>query len=217
MIEITTYNLFLFIALLLGSFLFFFYKNKDIKKSVKYLKIFCWIVIIFYVAYPLVTSFLQYRLWSSNDFAKNFLENSASLGNIDEINQSPVLEKIFGGEMGYFLFYAFNRFWINSLLVLALSLVWLFILKYLVKYQERFFYEGETNLGFLACLCCGWPAFVVFFVFLFIMIILVSLVKKIIFKEEYTTLGIPFVLAGLIGVVFGNIIVNYLGLSVLFI
>jgi hypothetical protein len=96
--------------------------------------------------------------------------------------------------------------------LIAASLFYLFLV-FLKKYQERFFEEGEAELGFLLSLMVGWSNFIVFLPMVFLSVVLVSIFRQLVFKEAYTTLGIPFILSAFIVLLFGNYLVSLLGLA----
>ena len=74
-------------------------------------------------------------------------------------------------------------------------------------------------MGFIVSLLVGWPWFVVLIPATFIATILISIVNKIFFKEPYTTLGMPILVAGIILTVatylFSPLLLGALDLSVL--
>ena len=156
--------------------------------------------ISFHVLYAVLLTISQYYIWSQNKFTQLLLNSSLDLS-------MPV--------SGYFLFYSFGRFWLNALITIGAAFVFYLFLKFLKKHRERFFEEGETELGFLSALIVGWPNFVVFLPLVFVFVVLLSIFRRVFLKEFYTTMGIPFLLAALIVLISGNQIVNILGLGVL--
>lgn len=156
--------------------------------------------ISFHVLYAVLLTISQYYIWSQNKFTQLLLNSSLDLS-------MPV--------SGYFLFYSFGRFWLNALITIGAAFVFYLFLKFLKKHRERFFEEGETELGFLSALIVGWPNFVVFLPLVFVFVVLLSIFRRVFLKEFYTTMGIPFLLAALIVLIFGNQIVDILSLGVL--
>ncbi len=98
--------------------------------------------------------------------------------------------------------------------LMAATVFYLFLL-FLRKYKERFFEKSEVELGFLLALTVGWPNFLIFLICSFLGVVLVSIIKLIFFKEAYTTLGLPFLLASLITLFLGNYFIKLFGLMAL--
>jgi len=145
----------------------------------------------------LYAGFLVYGqrfIWSQNEFTKFFVEYQ-------------------GGS--YFSEYAWIHFGLNATLsILSALLFWVF-LRSLKSYQERFFHEGETELGLAMALICGWPGILLFICFGLAMVVLVSIFKILFTTEKYTTLGVPFLLACPL-VLWGSIaLIDALGLGAL--
>lgn len=115
----------------------------------------------------------------------------------------------------YFWFYAYGRFWLNAFIAIGVAFAFYLFLKFLKKYQERFFEEGETELGFLAALIVGWPNFVILVPLVFVSVVLISIFRGIFLKEAYTTLGWPFLLATLLTLIWGSWLIPIFRLGVL--
>jgi hypothetical protein len=133
---------------------------------------------------------------------------------------SPIAESLKGfpfffGKLGYFLFYSYGRFWLNVFIVFLCAFIFYLFLKALQKWKARFFEIGEIELGALAVLLVGWPGFVIFIAAAFISVILVSLFRLVAFREPYTTLGAPFLLAVALVFLFGGYALYVTGLAVL--
>ena len=118
-------------------------------------------------------------------------------------------------ELEYFLLYSWTHFWFNFVLSVGTAFLFYLFLKLLKKRSERFFEEGETEIGFLCALIAGWPNFVVFLPLIFVFVILESVLKKIFLKESLTTLGFALILAAITAFIFGDKIVAVLGLRTL--
>ncbi len=161
------------------------------------------ITIGFYVLYAAFLTWGQYYIWSQDALGRIFLV-SDRFGTLD-------------GSSGYFLFYSYIRFWLNPAIAILAAFIFYALLKSLKKYRERFFEEGETELGFLCALAAGWPGIVVFVPFVFLGVVLASGFRLIVFKERFTTLGWPFLFALLLTLVWGDVLVKALGLKVLYI
>ncbi len=148
--------------------------------------------ISFRVFYAILLTVSQYYIWSKQEFTKFLVD-------------SP----------GYFIFYSYGRFWLNVFIAVGVAFAFYLFLKFLKKYQERFFEEGETELGFLTALIVGWPNFVIFIPLVFISVVLISLFRRLVLKEVYTTLGWPFLIAVLITLILGDRLIQILNLGVL--
>lgn len=162
----------------------------------KFLKTAIVATVAFYIVYAFAETAVQYYVWKTD----GFLELVKSGG---------------GDATGYFLFYSWGRFWISAALSIGGAFAFVFFLKALKKYRERFFEEGELGLGFLSALLAGWPNFVVFVPAVFISVVAISVFRRVFFKELYTTLGLPMLLATLLVLAFGDFLVAFFHLSVL--
>ncbi|MFH0890494.1 MAG: hypothetical protein V1856_00490 [Candidatus Liptonbacteria bacterium] len=174
-----------------------------------------WLGLLFAAGYTLLLTFAQYDLWSRDQFTRAFLESPLP----DETPMPEYLRRlpVFQGGSGYFVFYAFGRFWLRTLIgMFASFLLWLF-LRSLRKYRGRFFEEGETELGFWAGLAAGWPGIIALVLMVFPGTVLISVSRRVFLKEELTTLGWPFIICGFLAFWFGKFIISALGLGVLFI
>ncbi len=171
--------------------------------------------IVFRVIYAGLLSVTQYYVWYSQEFTKLLI--NSPLGS--EVPLSNFLRGILGpvldSNLGYFLFYSWGRFWIGALLSIFIAFCFYAFLRALRKYNDRFFYKGEIELGLLLALVVGWPNFVVFVPLIFLAVVLVSIFRGIYFKEAYTTLGAPMLLAALLTMIFGSSLIKFLGLAVL--
>jgi hypothetical protein len=155
----------------------------------------------------------QYYVWAKDPATRIFLEQGISA-------TSPIAESLKGfpfffGKLGYFLFYSYGRFWLNVFIVFLCAFIFYLFLKALQKWKARFFEIGEIELGALAVLLVGWPGFVIFIAAAFISVILVSLFRLVAFREPYTTLGAPFLLAVALVFLFGGYALYVTGLAVL--
>lgn len=173
-----------------------------------------WAVVGFKALYASVETFSQYYVWSGNGFTKLLLDKSVvDLDLLKEISGKLFL--FLNNHFGYFLFYSWGRFWMEiAVSLLAAAAFYLFLI-FLKKHKERFFEEGEVELGFLLALMVGWSNFIIFLPLVFLSVIFVSVFRKLAYKEMYTTLGAPFLLAALIVLLFGKYIVDILGLTAL--
>lgn len=188
-----------------------FYDSDSVSK-ISY-KSLIWLVVGFKILYASVETFSQYYVWSSSGFTKLFLDQ-----NIIDLNIAQdffgKMAWIFDNRLGYFLFYSWGRFWFEIAVSLAAALAFYLFLRFLKRHKERFFEEGETELGFLLALMIGWSNFIIFLPLVFLSVILVSIFKMLAYKEMYTTLGAPFLLAALTVLLFGNYFINLFNLAV---
>lgn len=167
----------------------------------------------FYALYPVILTIGQYYVWSSNAFSRLLLHAPLD-GRVpipEFLKDSALLQSRFG----YFLFYSYGRFWINSILAIGVSLLFYLFLRLLRKRRGRFFEEGEPELGFVSSLIAGWPNFVLFVPFVFFFVVIVSLIRLVAFRARYTTLGYPFLAAALVAFLFGSTLISFFHLSVL--
>lgn len=168
--------------------------------------------IVFRVVYASLLMVAQYYVWAQNRFTQILLDTPL------DRTLEPILKSwflIFQTPSGYFFFYSFIHFWVNVLFSVAAAFLFYLFLRSLKKYRERFFDYGEVELGFLAALLAGWPHFVPFLIFAFFLVVIVSLFRRITLGELYTTLGLPFLLAALIVLVWGDPLVQLFRLTVL--
>ncbi len=160
-------------------------------------------------------SITQYYVWSGAELTKVLVNSPLS----PEVPLSSFLREnlsfIFNSKLGYFLFYSWGHFWANALLSIIVAFVFYAFLRVLRKHNDRFFYEGETELGLLLALIVGWPSIILFIPLIFLAVVLVSVFRGVYLKETYTTLGAPMLLAALITMIFGSNLIEALGLTVL--
>lgn len=171
-----------------------------------------WSAIFFKIIFAGVLTTLQYLIWKGGGLGRLFLhEGLSSTLPIPLVHLFPW---IFKSTFGYFIFYSLQRFWLNVFLALFIS--WLFyrFLILLKTYKERFFDEGEVELGYLMALIVGWPFFILFVPIGFLFVVVISVFRLLFFKEAYTTLGWPFIWATLLTLLFGSVLLPLFGLTV---
>ena len=164
----------------------------------------------YYLAYAALATALQYYVWKESGAFTAGLLNSPLDSLVQRITFWGKLPFIANSRLGYFVFYSLERFWLSALLSVACGLVFWLILKGLKKHRERFFEDGEVELGTLAAMMAGWPQFVVFVPFVFALVVIISIIRLAFFKEAYTTLGIPMLFAVLLTHIFSNSLVPLL-------
>lgn len=182
------------------------------------LNIVLWSAVVIKLIYPLFLSVAQYYVFASDALTKELL-NSSINGKFSLPFFMQPFSQLFKGHLGYFLYYSWGRFILGAVLSILCALVFYAFLKLLEKYNPRFFKEGEVKVGFIVSLLVGWPWFVVLIPATFIITILISILKKIFFREAYTTLGMSMLVAGIILTVatyfFSPLLFGALDLSVL--
>ncbi|MDI6717879.1 MAG: hypothetical protein QMD86_02470 [Patescibacteria group bacterium] len=164
------------------------------KRNFVYKILICATGVIFAVQGVLKTV-IQYYDWRKSDLSKFLL---------------PPYQPI-----EYFISYSFKHFWLNYILAIIAAFIFYSIMKFFEKKNTRLFNEGEIELGTLMPLILGWNYFLVFIPVCFAVFLIVSIIKKIIFKENYSTISLPIILAGIIILIWGNRIIALLNLSVL--
>jgi hypothetical protein len=193
---------------------FTFFKTKENREKLRLVaKVLFWVGVTFRVLYASFLTIGQYIFWGGDAKTKIFLAQG-----IDPYGPIGSMVKIFpflGGENGYFIFYAFVHFWVGAILAILCAVLFWWFLKILHKYRERFFENGEKELGATLALLAGWPGFILFLILTFFSVVLISLVRGVLYKEPYTTLGLPFLFASLTLLVFGKILLLVTGLSLL--
>lgn len=171
--------------------------------------------LLFWVAYTVFLTFTQYKVWiDGNELTKVF--TIAPVGS--EVPFPGALEfvrPLFERPGGYFAFYVFGRFWLKVIILFLVSFVFYFFLKLLHKYRERFFKEGEIELGLLCALLSGWPGVVLFIPLSLFYTVFLGIFRLLVFKEYRTTLGIPFLLSAGTIILASNFLISIFGLSIL--
>lgn len=188
------------------SVVFYFSKENSVSKFFKLIVA----VIFLRIIYAVALTFVQYYVWSQSELTKILTQSPLS----DNV-PLPVFDFIFSGRLGYFLFYSYGRFWLNAVVSIFAAFCFYLFLKILKKHKERFFENGETELGFLAALIVGWPNFVIFIPMVFVSVMAVSIFRRLFSGEIYTTLGIPFLLAALTAFLIGSRLIRLFNLVVL--
>ncbi len=187
------------------AILFYFLTQKNPENLRPYFKRLAWWTIGFKVFYAAIMTVGQYFVWNSDQFSRLFLSQPLKMPGLSPVEVIPIFSN---SKLGYFLFYSWGHFWLNALVSIALAFVLWAFLKMIQKKEARFFYPGETELGFVLTLAVGWPNFVVFLPLAFLSVVLVSLFRMIFMKESYTTVGWPFILAAIFAFVLGQAIIG---------
>lgn len=169
--------------------------------------------ILFRVFYAALQSVLIYREWAGDAVAKSFLNQSLSDSAAEWFSRA--MPWVFKSHYGYYVFYVIQHFWMRILLSWVIAWIFYKFLILLKKYQERFFEDGETELGYFTALLAAWPLFTIFVPLCFVFVIVVSLIRMIFFKEAYTTLGWPLLSASAVTMIAGPFLLALFGLTVL--
>lgn len=187
------------------------YARKSSENSSKNYKLLVIISIVFNILYALILTAGQYYMWSQNKLTQLLL-NSPINGSLSA-SGFPFSST----RLGYFLFYSYGRFWLKIIISIAVAFAFYAFLKFLKKYKERFFKDGEVELGFLTALIAGWPNLAIFLPLVFLSVILIAIFRQIVLKEQYTTLGWPFLLASLLTLIWGYKLIEIFKLGILYI
>jgi len=202
---------FAIIFILIIGYLYFRTRENEALFS-KIVKRGLFIVVGFKFLYALFLTITQYLVWNNNGLTRALLKLP-----VDEKAMAGFgfLSKFFARDSGYYYFYVFARYWLVILVSFAVAYLFYFLLKALKKHKERFFINGEPELGLTLAFLVGWPDFVIFLPGIFFLIVPVSLFRMVFLKEKLTTMGWPFIIAGLSAVVFGYYLLDIFHLGVL--
>ena len=193
---------------------FFRTRGEDTKNVIRTYRLLCSATCAFRILYAALLTIGQYIVWA-NSALSNMLLNSPLMAPKDVQLVPAWLSWLFSGNKGYFIFYAFSRFWLSALISIGIAFLWSLFLKSLERHQERFFDMGEVMLGSLAALVVGWPQFVIFVPLVFVFVVVTSIIRMLVWGHRYTTLGTPFVLAMLVTLTIGPTLVSTTWLGVL--
>lgn len=155
------------------------------------------IVAGFRILFAFVKTIFQYYAWAQDSMGKLLL---------------PPSQSIF-----VFIRYAWTHFWINVFISIAVGLFMFVLLYALQRKNARFFEDGEVELGALLAMLVGWPHFVVFFPLTFLFVVCFSIIRGVAFKEPFTTLGWPLLVAAFVALAFSMPLLSFLHLTALII
>jgi len=162
------------------------------------------VAVVSRVFYSLFLTMVQYWIWSKDSVGAILLEMP-----LREAGNFSFLE----GKLSYFLFYALERYWFDLALSLLASLIFFIFLKFLEKYRERFFDQGETVLGGALAFVVGWPQILIFVGLSFLVVVGLSIIRMVERRGRLTTLGLPLLLSAPTALFLGDVLVPILGLS----
>lgn len=106
---------------------------------------------------------------------------------------------------------------LNAVISVGVALLFFVVLRALHRHNDRYFNSGEIELGCLLALVVGWPGFIVFVIVSFLSVVMISLLRGIVFKQPYTTLGLPFFIGTVVSLCFATPIINAFHLADIFI
>lgn len=178
--------------------------------------VYAWLIgaaVVFRFFISFLETFLQYTVWEKSPL--KLLNQPLSANVPNELIPGFVRKILFNGPHGYFLHYAWAHFFLNVFLSVFSAIVFYFLLVFLRKYRERFFGNGEIALGTLMGLLVGWPNIVLFVPAAFILTVLCSIARRMLWGENYTTLGWSFLASGFVILVFGKFLSDLFHLSML--
>lgn len=178
---------------LFASWLYFSRLRRDPAKNEVFMKKLLWVGVGAVAAFALLETYAQYTAWKGDPFTQNLLPPEQSIL--------------------YFLKYAGTHFWLTPLLSLITSGAFYAFLKLLKRKNERFFEEGETELGALAAFLVGWPRIIVFLPVAFLAVVVLAGVKMARKSGAYTTLGAPFLVGLVVALACGYATLQALGLE----
>lgn len=178
---------------IVATFFYFTRRYREAFHTTKLMRRVAWGAAITFAGLVLFSTMLQYTIWSNDPLSSKLL---------------PPHQSIL-----YFLKYAGVHFWLAPFIAFALALAFYFFLHALERKNERFFGEGEVELGALAAFLVGWPRFIIFLPVVFLVVVLISGAKLIFKKGAYTTLGLPFLIGLGVTLAYGYAVIDLLGLS----
>lgn len=117
----------------------------------------------------------------------------------------------------YFLGYTGFRFWLPVAVNVVVAAMFFSSIYVSRKKQQRFFYKGEEYLASLAILIVGWPGIIVYLTLILLLMVVFSFFNTLRKTSPYTSFLYMWLPLALLTVLFGNQIIRWLGLQVLFI
>lgn len=171
------------------------------------------LTVLFYLFYASLLTVLQYHTWAQNDFTKLLLGLP-----VDREALQPILGNffwLFDHKLGYFLLYAWGRFWFEAFLSIFVAGFFYLFLHAVSLLKKEFFKPGEKELAFLGGLLVGWPNFVVFVPLAFSFMVGLSIVRRVYLKEYTTTMYVPFLIATFLTLLLGDQLISILHLTTL--
>jgi hypothetical protein len=127
-----------------------------------------WFISVLSFVWVAYLSFTQYFLWKFNEFSRFLL---------------PPYQDIF-----YFIEYVGWRFFLPTLIVFLLSLIFIVLANKSNRLGgERFFHEGEIYIAALAFVGSGYPGVIIFILCFLLLFLVVSIFSSIFYGREQRT------------------------------
>lgn len=170
---------------------------------------------VFLIAYPLLLTSLQWYTWSREPLSAILLSQPLDQA-IPLSFGLEAIRSLFEMPGGYFALYAFNHFWLESILALLVSSI-LFLLAYMVhRYRQETLSKDEAILLFAVALIAGWPGVLIVIPLVCVVALAHSLYAVL--RNGGQTPLTPSLLLGLWGtIVFSNSIIHFFHLGWLFV
>lgn len=189
--KIFSYAIFALLFFLILKKEVIFFKIKSVKRLIV-------LQLFFFAIYSFFLTYLQYFTWKNNEFSKLFLPPYQSIS--------------------YFIKYSFTHFWLGMILGIISAFLFYFILKISRKFSKKTHLETEfpsEKTGLLCMLIVGWPNFIIFVIIVLISAVLFSIYRWVVYKKTDISLFLPFMVATVITLIFGNYLINFIHLAVL--
>lgn len=176
------------VLFLAAAFFYFFKKNKEMARY----SFLIYGIIIFRFIYAGVLTKMQYALWLDNDFTRYLLPP-----------HQPIR---------YFIGYAWTHFWLGAVISVGMPLIVFLFFVILRKIKKEALGGEEAGIIFLTSLVAGWPNIIIFLPLAFIFALLTAVFRKIFLKDDHISVSLPFLLAALIIILFGDYLFSHIGL-----
>lgn len=207
-------DIFLGIVLLLAIGMYAYRESIDAQKLIQRYRLIAKATIWARIFYAGFLTWAQYFVWNQGEITRIFLTLPA---NDKSLPMYGFLASLFKWSGGYFTFYSFLRFWLPAIASIAIGYLFLLFLRSLRKYRDRFFEDGEIELGWVLALVVGYPGFIVFLPLVFFLIIPTSIIRMAVLGQHLTTIGYPMILASIPAMIWGPRLMVVLGWSALII
>ncbi len=201
-------DIFLGIVLLLAIGLYAYREYFGAQELPRRYKLIAKVVIWARVSCAGFLTWAQYSVWSQSEMTRIFLTLPAD---DKSLPMYGFLAPLFKWSGGYFTFYSFSRFWLPALASIVMGYLFFLFLKSLRKYKDRFFEDGEVELGWILALAVGYPSFIIFLPLVFFLIIPTSIIRIAVLKQRLTTIGYPMILAAIPAAIWGPRLIAILG------
>ena len=207
-------DIFLGMVLLLAIWLYAYREYFDTPKLVRRYRLIAKLAIWARIFYAGFLTWAQYFVWNQGEMTRIFLTLPADDRSLPMYG---LLAPLFKWSGGYFTFYSFLHFWLPALASIVIGYLFLLFLRSLRKYRDRFFEDGEVELGWILALAVGYPSIIIFLPLVFFLIIPISIMRMAVLKQHLTTIGYPMILAAIPAMIWGPRLMIALGWSALII